>query len=131
MFDEQVLKEMWTHYRHAKEKHPFFADRVMVPGIIPITENCGMINAILIHRRNKAAKKLWNDLAKQKKRAIKRTPSVENVLDAELYELYAAVANGDLKQARYEIFDAIAVLLRLDEEMEDILGQKKVGETQE
>jgi len=115
MFKQETIDSMWEHFSHAKEKHPFFADRITE--LMP--RNNGDILGDLLDMR---VVEFWEKCAQGCKSAIKTMPSVENVLKAELAEIFLAVAKGDLKQAHYEIFDAIAVLLRLDEELEKILG---------
>ena len=115
MFKQETIDAMWEHFSHAKEKHPFFAERVTE--LMP-PNNGDILGALLGMRVIES----WERLAQGCKSEIKRMPSAENVLNAELAEIFLAVVKGDLKQAHYEIFDAIAVLLRLDEEMEKILG---------
>ena len=114
MFKQETIDAIWDHFTHAKEKHPFFADRIMEP--MP-KDGC-----VLGEKLKRKIVEFWENRAKNCKSVIAKLPSVENVLNAEVFEIFAAVAKGDLNQAHYEIFDAIAVLLRLDEEMEKILG---------
>ena len=107
---EQRSLTYWQHYQHACEKHPFFAR-----GIADVTDS-------YYQNRKDSALNLpaifWRQQAQLGKIIRYEKPNAKNVLLAELYELFAAAAEGDLKQAHYEIADAIAVLIRLDEQLE-------------
>ena len=88
---------IWEHYKHACEKHPRFAD-----GICLMTEDWEGMAAdakefMEVHEEN----------------GLSFTATI--VLMGEIYEALAAYCAGDLAQARYEIMDAIAVLLRMDD----------------
>lgn len=82
------------HLKHAREKHPFFADRVSA------SEKAHAFFAI------KAA---------IEKERIKYEPSLENVLIGEVYEFLSEMARGDLDRAREEGADIVAVILRATE----------------
>ena len=117
-FDEkaQTLRE---HYLHACKKHPFFADSIIYP-LGNRYEGSDQKFAIANRKRNKAIAALWQGMVKSRKEAIQSNPTVDNVLTAELYEIWTAIALGDMAQARSEIYDAMAVLLRLDENLEEL-----------
>lgn len=110
----------WEHYQHACEKHPFFANRIMDPYPLLVIPNASEEWQELTMKHNKRTIELHQRLATVKKKGIKADPSAENVLLAEIAEIWLAVAQGDLSQARYEIADAIAVLLRLDESLDEL-----------
>jgi len=87
--------EICAHYYHAMKKHPYFADKW--------TENDHDHYALE---------------AESKKRAIKARAEIGDVsarlvLQAEIAEVFEAITRGDLAQAKEEIFDTIAVLLRM------------------
>jgi replication-associated recombination protein RarA len=108
---KEAIKKAKQHYDHACKKHPFFADDVCSNNIWCNYEN--------------DAKYLKNYLEYQNH--LHENPNEESycmakdVLDAELAEIYATYCNGDYDQAVEEIYDAIAVLLR----MEDMIKDKK------
>ncbi|MBR4221760.1 MAG: hypothetical protein IKR81_11420 [Victivallales bacterium] len=107
---EQKSLTFWQHYQHACEKHPFFAR-----GIADVTDSYYQ------NRKDSALNRraiYWSKQAQLGKIIRDEKPNAKNVLLAELYELFAAATEGDLKQAHYEIADAIAVLIRLDEQLE-------------
>ena len=95
----QVLrdKEIHSHYEHAKERHPVFAD-------------------ILTHNNNTSAKhyKRLKDEAH-----ANGDCSPLQVLLAEYAEVLEAIAVEDKAQAVYECYDCIAVLLRLVDMIEE------------
>ena len=96
---EQLSLKYWQHYQHACEKHPFFAKGIMEPGATPSE---------------------WALQAKGSREYRDDHPTAENVLGAEIFEILAAAAEGNLEQAHYEIADAVAVLIRLDEQLEEL-----------
>jgi len=104
----EVQDEIYKHYIHACEKHPFFADEMCR------TDYSWYSAAIRFKEYLKYQTVLHNDgeptycLAKY-------------VLDAELAEVYDAYCKGNYDQAVEEIYDAIAVLLR----MGDMIIDKK------
>lgn len=109
----------WEHYQHACEKHPFFANRIMTPYPLVVIPNASEEYQTLTRKHNKQVVKLFKDLARNRKKAC-LIPTAENVLNVEIGEIWLAVAKGDLPQVRYEIADTIAVLLRLDETLDEL-----------
>ncbi len=98
----EMLCDIREHYRHACKKHPWFADRI-----------CRNDYSWASMARTL---KDYNDY--QEKLHADNGPSyllAKDILDAELAEVYAAYSNGGYEQARYEIYDAIAVLLRMED----------------
>ena len=103
-----MLKQIFSHYRHAVEKHPWFCETFCTNE----------------YRWELSAKQLKSYLkycTKRHEEGEKPYCGAKDVLDAELAEIYAAYSRGDFAQARYEIFDAIAVLLRMD----DMIAEKQ------
>lgn len=80
------------HLKHAREKHPFFADRIG-----PVDDSDAFY---------------FGSLAEITKKRIKTEPSLEIVLMGEVHEFLAEMARGDLSRAREEAADIVAVLLR-------------------
>lgn len=87
---EQFYALCEGHLRHAREKHPFFADCTS-----------SYLNAEGFECHALAHK---NELADD--------PSVENVLLSEVYEFLAELKRGDMARAREEAADVVAVLRR-------------------
>lgn len=93
----EIDNDIWMHYNNACEKHPRFAD-----GICLMTED-------------------WEGMAADTKEFMGAHEEdglslmATTVLMGEIYEALAAYKSGDLAQARYEVLDAIAVLLRMDD----------------
>ena len=104
---EQRSLGYWQHYLHACEKHPFFARGIMTPGLKEPT--CIF----------------WKDEAREYKILRETKPTVEVILKGELAECYSALSEGDLSKAHNEIADAIAVLVRLDEQLEALYKEEK------
>ena len=94
-----IVVEIDRHLTKAETKHPFFA-----ASIIPL-KLC-----------NPESIKTMLDLSRVDR---ERTQSVYDVLMEEIYETFEAIQNNDIKNARYEIYDSIAVLLRLDKVLQE------------
>ena len=104
-----MLKQIFSHYRHAVEKHPWFCDDV-----------CD-----IDYSWASMARSLKDYISYQAKLHDDKDKSyclAKDVLNAEMAEIFAAYSRGDFAQARYEIFDAIAVLLRMD----DMIAEKQM-----
>ena len=117
---EQLSLKYWQHYQHACEKHPFFADAIMHPHPVAEIEGASDKWKDITRKHNKRVLSLYKRMVKGQKRLRNKEPSAENVLGAELCEIFAAAAEGNLEQVHYEIADAIAVLIRLDELLEEL-----------
>lgn len=106
-----AMERIWTHYDHAKEKHPYFCDRLLPDW--PISKIKSRIEFGLGCARSciKASVRdhnlMWNELA-----------------DCEVWEATEAMANGDNAAAIEELYDAIAVLLRTIDVLE---GRQELG----
>jgi hypothetical protein len=95
----------WGNYLHANVKHPFFCDKICSEEV--------------------SWKKLAEDIKKQIQFNEKeKTGNVkaEDILNAEMAEVYAAVMQGDYYHARYELMDVFAVLMRMDDMLRDMEG---------
>ena len=100
----EIDSDIWMHYDHACEKHPKFAD------VICIQHPC-------CNWRSEAAR-LKAQIQAHEDRG--ETVTAHSVLLAELWEVFAAYCDGDIAQARYEVLDAIAVLLRMDDMLKGV-----------
>ena len=100
----EVIEAIDRHLTKAETKHPFFA-----ASIIPS------------RLRNPETIKL---LLRESREDREKTKSVYDVLMQEIYEIFEAVQCNDLESARQEIYDSIAVLLRLDK----VLQEKQINE---
>ena len=94
-----IIVEIDRHLTKAETKHPFFAS-----SIIPL-KLC-----------NPESIKTMLELSRID---CERTKSVYDILMEEIYETFEAIQNNDFKNARYEIYDSIAVLLRLDKLLQE------------
>jgi predicted alpha-1,6-mannanase (GH76 family) len=94
---ESMFNGIVEHYNHACEKHPFFADGMCLIG----------------KDWEKEAKNIKDFIAQRAN--IKETVTASMVLHAEIFEIFAAFCSENYAQARYEVLDAIAVLLRMDD----------------
>lgn len=95
-----------AHYDHAKEKHPYFCDRITCLPKASVDAHLGLFKAIL--------------------RADVRNGDVEafDVIRCELYEAVQAYTHGDNAAAIEECYDTIAVLLRTIDVLE---GRQELG----
>lgn len=94
-----IIVEIDRHLTKAETKHPFFA-----ASIIPVRLcNPETIKLLLQESRDNREK----------------TQSVYDVLMEEFGEIFEAVQDNNIKEARYEIYDTIAVLLRLDKVLQE------------
>ena len=107
-----MLANVFAHYLHAKEKHPYFCD------IITCLSDVGADTHLDIYRSTLEAEK--------------NASSVEacTVLICEIHEAIQAYTHGDTAAAVEECYDAIAVLLRTIDVLEgrQTLGKPKEGE---
>lgn len=85
------LYDVAIHYRHAKEKHPQFADRIT---------NWDADMAAYALRNSRVI------LEGEKRNA-------QRILDCEIMEALDAYTRGDHRAAIEECYDAVAVLLRM------------------
>lgn len=114
---EKFLERAMVHYRHAREKHPYFADR------LSYSERTG--DGIKDPVRAKYA----DELLTLRRRFVRGASEMgclmaECVLDCEIAEVYSALAHGDTAQAIEECYDVIAVLMRMIDVLE---GRQALG----
>jgi len=103
------------HYNHAREKHPYFCDRVLpVESIAEVQEE---IQEVLAEFR-----RVLNTGCKQHQSAA------YDIACCEMVEFAEAYARGDTAAAIEECYDAIAVLLRVIDVLE---GRQPLGKPKE
>ena len=99
------------HYNHAREKHPYFCDRMLPDWAKNKIKSRISVNLQCSRLRIKAGVQnhnlMWNEIA-----------------DCEIWEATEAMANGDTAHAVEECYDVIAVLLRTIDVLE---GRQKLG----
>ena len=103
------IAEIVRHYKHAKEKHPVFAD-------------------ILTHNTHPSAK--YYKIVRDEALAAGACAPFE-VLLAEYAEVLDAIDAKDRAQAVYECYDCIAVLLRLVDMIEETAEKEEWKEESE
>ena len=99
---------MYKHYAHAREKHPYFCDRLLPRTMI---ENYFAMHLADVRR----------SLAK---RITAGSVIPETILECEMAEIFEALECGDKAQAVKECYDLAAVALRLVDAIE---GRQKLG----
>lgn len=90
-----VISDIAEHYQHACDKHPYFAD-------VFVRRDAETYEQDLEMRRNRLSEHIET-----------HDVSTVDVLCCELSEVYNAYTHGEIKQAREECLDAIAVLIRM------------------
>ena len=108
--DGKIVGAIERHYFHAREKHPYFCDK------IAYMSKTGADNYLNLNRKILALGARVGDV------------EAVNVLNCELYEAVQAYTNGDNAAAVEECYDAIAVLLRVVDVLE---GRQKLGKPEE
>ena len=102
---------MYKHYVHAKEKHPYFCDRLLPDWPMSKIKSRIAVNIECARGRIKTGVRdrnlIWNEIA-----------------DCEVWEATWAMANGDTVHAVEECYDVIAILLRTIDVLE---GRQKLG----
>lgn len=96
---EDVIKAVERHLDKAETKHPVFAYSILPPRIVNIDT--------------------IKELLKDARISRDESKSVYDVLREEFYEIFEAVAENKTIEARSEIYDTIAVLLRLDKVLQE------------
>jgi NTP pyrophosphatase (non-canonical NTP hydrolase) len=105
----EIIEKIKEHYEHAKQKHPYFADKM----------TCDP----MYHEFS------WDEQLKRRRNWIacetrKRMVSTETVLLCEVTEMFAAIEHCKMKEAIEEAYDCIAVLLRIVDVLE---GRQALG----
>ena len=110
--NQRVVPAIERHYKHAKEKHPYFCDR-----LIPGKDYAGNVG-----------KEIENNLREIRSRidrSIKsRRCEWNELLNEEVWEVLEAIYNGENDNAVEECYDAISVLLRVIDVLE---GRQSLG----
>lgn len=99
-----IQKQIDAHLLKATTLHPVFCDEVLSCPSYPETYALAEARA---------------------KRACNSVGTAENIVREEIAEVFAAIAAGEYLQARSEIYDAIAVLIRLDGEVVKEIGEAR------
>ena len=112
-----ITDRIWSHYDHAREKHPYFCDRLLPDYLLRDNIKERIVRNLVFSRcRIKAGVRnhnlMWNEIA-----------------DCEVWEATEAMFNGDNDAAVEELYDVIAVLLRTIDVLEgrQALGKPKGG----
>ena len=100
------LDKIVEHYNHAREKHPYFADR------ITCLSDTGADTHLKLERSLLEAEIRASDI------------EAVTVIQCELFEAVQAYAYGKAAHAIEEAYDCIAVLLRTIDVLE---GRQKLG----
>jgi len=104
------ISNILKHYAHAKEKHPYFCDR------ITCLSDVGSDTHLDIYRSTLATEIEASDV------------EACTVLQCEVCEAMQAYTHGDTAHAVEECYDAIAILLRTIDVLE---GRQKLGKPEE
>ena len=117
--DGATVAAIERHYKHAKEKHPYFCDGLTggdIYGRDSRLSQCEYYDAELRLCRDEVRNRSENGTLK-----------AEHVLQCEYREVLAAYARGDTAAAVEGCYDAIAVLLRTIDVLE---GRQKPGRSE-
>lgn len=103
-------RRIWTHYDHAREKHPYFCDTLLPFGM-------------------KRFPDFWEDLLKGSRGELSEYTKggcvpAKSAYNCELSEMEAAIAHNDTPAAIEKCYDVIAVLLRVIDVLE---GRQPLG----
>ena len=114
---EKFLGKAMVHYRHARAKHPYFADG------LSYSERTGD------DIRDTIRAKYADGLLTLRRRFVREASEIgcimaECVLDCEIAEVYSALAHGDTANAVEECYDVIAVIMRMIDVLE---GRQALG----
>jgi hypothetical protein len=106
------------HYAHAREKHPYFCDRI-APVDLDKEDKEGLADY------RESVKRHLSDIRSDIEVLIKKGDlNWDNLALCELWEVDEAIANGDTAAAVEELYDACAVLLRTIDVLE---GRQTLG----
>ena len=106
--DPAVVAKIAAHYRHARAKHPRFADEMFVGE-----------KGKTFAEEAKSRLEIWRMILTVGK------PDAESVLMCELAEAREAYAQGNKATAVEELYDTVAVLLRMVDVLE---GRQALGD---
>ena len=107
-----------THYAHAREKHPYFCDR-----LLPIDLETATPEDVIDFRKM-ISQMLSSSRDNIRARIKDGDLTYGDVVGCELWEVDEAIANNDKAHAIEELYDTIAVCLRTIDVIE---GRQKLG----
>ena len=105
----EVAAKVAEHYEHARREHPYFADGLFL----------GEKKSLESAKRRLAVMRMIIGVERGE-----RTVCAETLLECEIAEARFEVVSGDKPHAVEEIYDAIAVLLRMVDVIE---GRQALG----
>lgn len=107
------IEKIQEHYDHAREKHPYFADRLFIDD-----------NDAEEAKRDLESVRMLLNIERKQGRVY-----AETLANCEVAEVCDAIARGDKVAAVEECYDAIAVLLRMVDVLErrQVLGNPNKG----
>lgn len=109
------ISNIIKHYAHVKEKHPYFCDWVM-------PDTTSEYDRKRVESGLKYTRKRLADATKR------GTRGWDDILDCKMWEVFDALVRGDRAQAVEELYDCIAILLRVIDVLE---GRQKLGKPEE
>ena len=109
------------HYDHAREKHPYFCDRI-APVDLDKEDKEGLADY------REAVKRRLSDMRSDIEELTKNGElDWGGLVICELWEVDEAIADGDTAHAVEELYDCVAVLLRTIDVLE---GRQQLGKPQ-
>ena len=109
-FDAQHSDRICKHYAHAREKHPYFCDR------LTCLSESGADTHLEVWRATLEAGRHVGDV------------EAVDVIQCELYEAVQAYTHGNADDAVEELYDCIAAILRAIDVLE---GRQELGKPKE
>ncbi len=106
------IEKIQQHYDHAREKHPYFCDKLLVDQPVKNFYH-GQLNSFRMRADVHARR---GDL------------SPEIILNEEIAEIWDSIEANDIANAIEECYDSIAVLLRVIDVLE---GRQPLGKPKE
>ena len=108
------ISNILKHYAHAKEKHPYFCDRLLP-------------NFTKSEIRSRASDSLRHSRLRIKAGVRNHNLMWNEIADCEVWKATEAMANGNTARAIEELYDCIAVCLRTIDVLE---GRQELGKSQ-
>lgn len=112
------VSNILKHYAHAREKHPYFCDRLLPIDLETVTPED------VIDFRKATSQMLSSSRDNIRARIKDGDLTYSDVVGCELWEVDEAIANNDKAHAIEELYDTIAVCLRTIDVLE---GRQKLG----
>ena len=114
--DGKTVGAIERHYFDAKEKHPYFCDR-----LIPGKDYADDVGAEIANNLKAIRERI-------RRAILTRRLEWDELLNCEVWEVHEAVYHGDKPHAVEECYDCIAVLLRVVDVLE---GRQRLGKPKE